>query len=61
MIARPKSMGAIPTTKPLDRLGKAARSAGEMWVTSTFKSWMKITPKMGPIVVPRPPIIIIPT
>ena len=60
IIANPKSNGAMPEVKPGGRLGKAFCKAGDSFVTSTSRKRMKMTPNMGPIVVPRPPMIIIP-
>ena len=60
MIVRPNKVGAIPEVKPSGKWGKADCKAGDNFVTRTSRSWKKITPNIGPMVVPVPPMIIMP-
>ena len=59
MITSPNTIGAIPAVNPEVKLGKAS-SAGDRWTTPTSRRRMKIAPRIGPRVVPRPPMIIMP-
>ena len=59
-MAMPNTMGPMPVVNPAGRFGSAPSITGAILVISCCSSRIKRTPKIGPTVVPKPPMIIMP-